>query len=269
MTVKLLIIDPQNDFCDIPGAALPVPGASADLARLAGFIRAAGPRLTDLGVTLDSHPHVAIERVSFWQDDTGGPIAPFTVVTEAGVRAREFSPRDPARLPEVLEYLHALEERGRYKLMVWPVHCVIGTWGHNLYAPLAAQMAAWEERTQKPILTVLKGLNPMTEQYSAVRAEVPRADDERTMTHRGLVGWVRPGNGWVLTAGEASSHCVRATWLDLMEYLSPEESTRVVFLTDCMSPVAGCEAAANDFLKQVSARGARTVTSAEALRLIA
>lgn len=27
---KLLIIDPQNDFCDIPGAALPVAGLDAE-----------------------------------------------------------------------------------------------------------------------------------------------------------------------------------------------------------------------------------------------
>jgi nicotinamidase/pyrazinamidase len=32
---KLLIIDPQNDFCDIPNAALPVAGAKSDLQRLA------------------------------------------------------------------------------------------------------------------------------------------------------------------------------------------------------------------------------------------
>ena len=27
--LQLLLIDPQNDFCDLPGAALPVPGAVA------------------------------------------------------------------------------------------------------------------------------------------------------------------------------------------------------------------------------------------------
>ena len=45
---QLLIIDPQNDFCDLPPAlcppgeapALPVAGAHADLQRLAAFIAA-------------------------------------------------------------------------------------------------------------------------------------------------------------------------------------------------------------------------------------
>lgn len=34
--IRLLVIDPQNDFMDVDGAALPVPGASADMARLTG-----------------------------------------------------------------------------------------------------------------------------------------------------------------------------------------------------------------------------------------
>ena len=46
----LLIIDPQNDFCDTPEvrrppgarAALPVAGADAGMQRLAALIRAAG-----------------------------------------------------------------------------------------------------------------------------------------------------------------------------------------------------------------------------------
>src|SRR5689334_11217646 len=68
---------------------------------------------------------------------------------------------------EVLAYLHALEARGRYRLMIWPVRCVLGTWGHNIHGPLAKEIAAWEERNQRSALKVLKGLNPMTEQYSA------------------------------------------------------------------------------------------------------
>ena len=34
----LLVIDPQNDFLDIPGAALPVSGANADMQRLADWL---------------------------------------------------------------------------------------------------------------------------------------------------------------------------------------------------------------------------------------
>lgn len=64
----LLIIDPQNDFCDLPEArrpagvapALPVPGADADLRRLAALIRATGDHLDEITVTLDSHQRLDI-----------------------------------------------------------------------------------------------------------------------------------------------------------------------------------------------------------------
>ena len=37
----LVVIDPQNDFCDIANAALPVTGAVDDLARLEHLLRTA------------------------------------------------------------------------------------------------------------------------------------------------------------------------------------------------------------------------------------
>ncbi len=38
MDLRILIIDPQNDFCDKNGALF-VPGADDDMIRLAGMIR--------------------------------------------------------------------------------------------------------------------------------------------------------------------------------------------------------------------------------------
>ena len=56
--VHLIIIDPQNDFCDQPGAALAVPGAVKDMERLAAFITKQGKRLSAIHCTLDSHQDV-------------------------------------------------------------------------------------------------------------------------------------------------------------------------------------------------------------------
>ena len=265
MNATLLVIDPQNDFCDVTGAALPVPGANADLKRVADLIARAPQHLTDIVVTLDSHASVSIERTTFWKQGDGTPVAPFTEITEQAVRDGRYAPREAARLPEVLSYLHDLEAGGRYRLMVWPVHCVLGTWGHNIQPQLAQQIAAWEERHQRSSLKVLKGLNPMTEQYSAVRAEVPRQDDPLTRTNSVLVARGKPGNGLLLIAGEASSHCVAATLTDLLETMTPEERSRVVILRDCMSPVPGFEAAADAFFARASAQGVKLMTSNEVL----
>ena len=266
MGTKLLIIDPQNDFCDIDSAALPVPGASADLARLADLIARAGDAVTEITVTLDSHPSVAIERVTFWRQADGQPVAPFTQITCEAVRAGRYLPRDRRLLPEVVDYLRRLESQGRYRLMVWPVHCVLGTPGHNIYAPLARALADWEVRTQRPVAKVLKGMHPLTEHYSAIRAEVPREDDPGTGTNDALIDRLRPGPpDRLLVAGEASSHCVRATVLDLFAAFTVSERSRTALLTDCMSPVPGFEPDAAAFLETASAAGATLATSATVL----
>lgn len=268
MSDKVLIIDPQNDFCDIAGAALPVTGAVDDLGRLEHFLRTANSRLDDLIVTLDSHPTVAIERPTFWRRGDAGDVSPFTQVTEPQVRAGEFLPRDPQLLEEVIAYLHALEAGKRYTLMIWPIHCVVGTWGHNIYPPLASEIARWEIVHQRGALKVLKGMNPMTEQYSAVKAEVTRADDPRTQANRDLISRALPGEGLLFVAGEAASHCVYATLMHLFEEMPEAQRQRVVLLRDCMSPVAGFETHAARFFDEATALGARVLTHTEALQLL-
>lgn len=67
-TARLLVIDPQNDFMDCEGAALPVAGATADMQRTAALVDALGAGLADIFVTLDSHANYGIERTTFWTD---------------------------------------------------------------------------------------------------------------------------------------------------------------------------------------------------------
>ena len=265
-TARLLVIDPQNDFLDIAGAALPVPGANADMQRTAALLDALGARLTDLVLTLDSHASYGVERSSFWLDAQGQEVAPFTQISAADVMAGRFLPRAGEALQsQVLHYLQALEAGGKYTLMVWPVHCVLGTWGHNIHAGLAQAVARWEGRCAQVAMRVLKGRNPMTEQYSALRAEVPRADDPSTQMNENLLARLLDGSGPLLVAGEALSHCVAATMRDAVERMTPQQRAGTVLLSDCMSPVAGFEAAGQDFLRQALADGVQVLTAAQAL----
>ena len=278
---QLLIIDPQNDFCDVPATwrpvdpltgaaiapALPVAGAHADMQRTAAFIRAAGSRLDEITVTLDSHHHVDIAHPTFWQQAEGGAVGPFTTITAAQVRAGEFQPRDPAALPRTLAYLDALESRGRYTLMVWPVHCEIGTWGHGVHAEVRAAYNQWEAARLRGVRKVTKGENPWTEHYSAIQAEVPDADDPHTELNTALLAELDRADT-LFIAGEASSHCVRATTEHIVANLPGGRPERVVLLTDCMSPVGGFEAQHAAFLADMRARGVRLMTSGEALLLV-
>ena len=267
--LRLLVIDPQNDFMDMQGAALPVPGANADMGRLAGFVDALGARIDDIVVTLDSHASVGIERTTFWTTAAGQAVAAFTAITAADVRAGTYGPRDAALREQVLAYLEALESGSGRTLVVWPVHCVLGTWGHNIHGGLAQSIARWEFNCLRSCDKVLKGLNPMTEQYSAFRAEVPRQDDARTHTNTLLLDRLGAGQGTLLVAGEALSHCVAASGEDMLAHLGDKRLRNTVFLVDCMSPVTGFEDAGRQFLARLQSCGVRVLTTTQALEALA
>lgn len=266
-TTHLLLIDPQNDFCDLPAPhtpALPVPGADADMRRLAAFLAAAGETIDALTVTLDSHHRLDVAHPTFWRRADGAAVSPFTTITAAQLRGGEFVPRDAAARARVQAYLDALEAGGRYTLMVWPVHCEIGTWGHNLHPAVQAACAAWEERRSRSVDYVFKGSNPWTEHYSAVQAEVPMPDDEGTQLNRALLARLAAADR-IVVAGEAGSHCVKATVEHLVEHGLGGRADRLVLLTDAMSPVGGFEAQQAAFLAAMQRLGARLATTAELL----
>jgi nicotinamidase-related amidase len=192
-------------------------------------------------------------------------VSPFTPITARQVRDGEFRPRAAQSLPRALAYLDQLESRGRYTLMVWPVHCEIGSWGHNVHADVKAAYNLWEEQKLCGVHFVAKGQNPWTEHYSAMQAEVPDEDDPDTQLQRTLIERLDRAD-WIVVAGEASSHCVKATTEHLVDNLPSGRVDKVVILADCMSPVTGFEAQHDAFLKDMKARGVTLSGTAEVLR---
>lgn len=275
--LHLLIIDPQNDFCDLPAnylplnpatraphaPALPVPGAHQDMLRLAGLINRGRAGLTAISITLDSHHRFDIAHPTFWIARDGAPVAPFTQISAADVRAEQFRPRHPAALPLALNYLDKLEAAGRYRLMVWPVHCEIGTWGNNVHEDVRAAYGAWEDAALGIVAKLVKGSNPWTEHYSAVMAEVPDADDPDTQLNSKFIAALAEADQ-VYIAGEAGSHCVKATVEHIAEHLG-QPLSKLVLLTDCISPVAGFEPNYHAFLQAMRARGVQLMQTADVL----
>lgn len=269
--IQLLIIDPQNDFCDLPPdwqaagtPTLPVVGAHADLLRLAELIRAGREGLSGITMTLDSHQRLDIAHPPFWTQADGSAVAPFTPITARQVRDGQYRPRQAEALPRVLAYLDELEARGRYTLMVWPVHCEVGQWGHGVHAAVESACADWEASGAGRVTRIHKGRNPWTEHYSAFQAEVPDAGDPDTQLNRTLLAELDRAD-LLLIAGEASSHCVRASTEHLVAHLPGGRLERLVLLTDCMSPVAGFEAQADAFLADMRQRGLQLARSTEIL----
>ncbi len=277
--IHLVIIDPQNDFCDLPASArpviggmqqtpaLPVAGADADMQRVARLIRKGGIGLSNISVTLDSHQRVDIAHPTFWRQGDGETVIPFTQIRAEDVRAGRYLPRQADALGRVIAYLEALEANGRYVHMVWPVHCEIGTWGHNVHNAVRQACNAWEEARTAIVNKVVKGTNPWTEHYSAIKAEVPDPEDEATQLNGVFMDQLRAAD-LVLITGEAGSHCVKATTEHIVENYSAGNLSKLVLLTDCMSPVTGFEAQYQGFIEDMRGRGLRIAQSQDVLPLL-
>jgi nicotinamidase-related amidase len=163
-----------------------------------------------------------------------------------------------------MAYLQALETAGRYKLMIWPTHCEIGTWGQNVHAAVRTAYNRWEETTLSSVTKLNKGSNPWTEHYSAIQAEVPDADDDSTQMNTGFVRMLAESDKVYIT-GEAGSHCVRATTEHIVQNWDPAQLAKLVLVTDCMSPVTGFEAQHQEFISAMTARGVQLARAVDVL----
>jgi nicotinamidase-related amidase len=261
-SLHLLVIDPQNDFCDLPEAALPVPGGHQDMLRLAAFMQRAGGRFSAIHVTLDSHHPLHIAHPRWWIDAQGRPPAPFTTIRAADVRAQTWRARNPQSQERSQAYVDALEAGGRYALVIWPEHCLIGHRGHNVHAAVAQELDRWGRDRLATVDYVLKGSNPFTEHYSALQAEVPDPADPGTQPNRRLIDALAAADGIVI-AGEALSHCVASTVRDVARHLGAARIPALTLLTDCTSSVGGFEQLGRTFVDEMTAQGMKTARSVE------
>jgi nicotinamidase-related amidase len=258
MKSVLLIVDPQNDFCD-PGGALFVPGAPDDAARIAAMIDRVSSRLDELIVTLDCHHVLDVAHPLMWVDARGNPPPPLTTITLGDLKAGAWRPVRPAWTDRLHRYLADLEAFGRYRLTIWPEHCLVGSWGFGIVPCVFDAVTRWEREHAETATLILKGENPWTEHYSAVKAEVPDPDDPRTGVNRSLLERLREAD-CVAVAGEALSHCVANTIRDLVEPLGGDLS-RLVLIRDATSSVPGFEALGEAFLEETAALGMRLESS--------
>lgn len=77
-------------------------------------------------------------------------------------------------------YLTQLSLKSQRKHCIWPVHCLVGSRGHSVAAPIAAALKLWEAKTHRSVAYVMKGFNTKVEFYSAFQAEVKDPQDPGT-----------------------------------------------------------------------------------------
>ncbi len=255
--IHLLVIDPQVDFCD-PTGSLYVPGAEKDMNRLAAMVDRIGPKIAQVHITLDSHRLNDIAHPNFWKDTNGKQPNPFTLISVADVTNGKWTPSVPGLYIRALNYVKALEKGGKFPLVIWPAHCLIGSRGTQVLPVLFDAITKWEaDKPGRYANYVTKGCNPLTEHYSVFAAEVVDPTDPSTQLNTDLIGLLAdPDVTQILVAGEAKSHCVRNSLYDLIQnFPDPKYAHKMVILEDAMSSVPTFEKVGDDFFADMRTKG--------------
>lgn len=257
LKIGLLMIDVQNTFC-IPDFELFVGGQSGrgaveDNIRLCQFIYRNLGLITEIIPTLDTHTAMQIFHPIFWINQKNEhPVPAATLISLADVEqgvwrvnpvvADNLTPEAYDRLQRhALHYTRKLTDDGKYPLTVWPYHSMLGGIGHALVS--AVEEAVFFHCIARGSQTrfELKGNNPLTENYSVLRAEVLEGEDKTTIASKNtaLIHKLLSFDA-VIIAGQAKSHCVAWTIEDLLteiKAIDPELAKKIYLLEDCTSAV--------------------------------
>jgi nicotinamidase-related amidase len=290
-TVGLLLVDCQNTFC-IPGFELFVGGASGvaaveDNVRLCRFIYENLGVITKICLTLDTHNPVQIFHPAFWIDDKGESPAPLTTITREDIDKGVWRPSPAAEDPDrgwttdslteyARHYVDELARTGRYELIIWPYHAVIGGIGHAIVSAVEEAVFFHAIARNAAPRIVMKGENPFTEHYSALCPEVVTDHQGKAVATKNAAFLEELlGFDALIIAGQAKSHCVAFTVESLLSELQITDPTRaanVYLLEDCASPVVIPGAVdftelADEAYRRFAQAGMRIVRSTDPMRL--
>jgi nicotinamidase-related amidase len=255
--ICLLLIDVQNTFC-IPDFELFVGGktgngAVEDNQRLCEFIYRHLGVITTIIPTLDTHTAMQIFHPIFWVNAQGEhPTPAATNITPTDIEqgiwqvnpavAHSLTNGDYELLiKQALHYVKQLSQNGKYPLIVWPYHSMLGGIGHALVSSVEEAIFFHSIARQSQAQFELKGENPFTENYSILRPEVLIGWDNQPIgkKNKNLIQQLL-GYDAVIIAGQAKSHCVAWTIEDLLTEIKQVDSTltkKIYLLEDCTSPV--------------------------------
>ena len=315
MRLDLIVIDGQNDFLadgtepedwswpegGRARGALCVETANREADAVATMIDRlqadgvpGGHKINKIHATLDSHHRKDGAHNISWKNGNTGQVAdPFTIVTYDDVMAQRYVPtfrmgvwegQAVPALEWAKKYTKALDDRGRNPLCLWPPHCLIGSWGQQVYKPLMDAYNRWCDRTGGWINWVSKGQWVWTEHYSAIIADVPDSTRRETQMNAELVNDAS-GADIIAWLGWAGSHCLRWTAKDAVDFFEPSDDEKAagasnefvkksVFFEDAAAPVVSPDPAATtmfkqwqeEFLNEMKNRGAQITTTDKFLK---
>ena len=273
LKVTVIDIDSQNDFTNKLGTLF-VPGADENSKRAATMIRRLRPKITKFIRTLDSHDTIDISHKAWWVDQNGNHpetdvMKGLTLITPEDVENYKWNTSMLGRRARSLKYLQALKATNRYPHIIWPDHCLIGSWGHNMNEDVFGEILEWERHHKIWSDSVTKGSNPWTEHFSAIRAEVPDPDDLSTQINDKLVSSIE-NSDITIWIGEALNFCLANTFRDAIAAFSNSDKVKNMILAiDCTSNVpsrdGSLEALGDAFVKEMVALGMQVKNSTDIL----
>jgi len=278
--------------------ALYVQGAEANADNIVAMMERLDSRLDDVFVSLDAHQEMDQAHTTWWYRlKDGATCAPFTILGRSPDGKRvikwevdatgKFIPTDeeymtfnPSFIREggctghgFLGYDEALAAKGKFKHVVWPVHCTIGSWGQSVYEPLRKALGQWAIQNKSTINWIAKGTDIFTEHYSALEAEVfdPR-EPAMTGVNTNIIQAAMQYDILALS-GWALSHCLANTGDSLIRLFAdpaqggdPRFVEKLVLLEDATSNVPGFEFLGSAFIDRAVKAGMKISNTRDFLR---
>jgi nicotinamidase/pyrazinamidase len=255
--ICLLIIDPQKDFCNKQGSLF-VPGADKDMARLDSMIYGLSDKISKIFVSLDYHKFDSIFHECWYTDDNGSGPAPFDIISSEDLEIGKWHAVFPDTEEYTINYLKELENRGK-SLVIWPYHCLstyqelyVGEQdGASVVPVISEALHFYSDGNFGDIQYIVKGINRFTEQFSIF---TPEAVDD-SLFNRVLLEELE-NYDLILVSGEAGSHCVAESLIDMYCHFEDDESPdKVILISDTTSPVPGFKDRQKEVIKSLKAMG--------------
>ena len=257
--IKILFlgIDPQIDF--MPGGSLAVPNANSDMSRACKLIYRNIDKISCITSSKDTHFKNQIFFPSWWIGPDNKHPDPYTIITLDDVLSNKWTPI--YKKDESLIYLNELESRGKKKLCIWPYHTLYKTKGWqfvNEYA-IIRYFHSFVRNSDNPI--IIKGQNPCSEMYGIIR---PEYSSKKNSVNTYVLDYFRKYD-LIYIFGEAASHCVLESLLQIAEYFidKPEILKKIYVIVDCMSSIPTFEEETKKAFEYLYSLGMNFVTAEE------
>ena len=238
LAISLKKVDKRIKF----KGSLAVTGADADSERIAKMINENLATIDEIYVTMDTHHKLHMAHAISWTrgyfkvnttertvKGNGEPYTkgerpePFTEITHQDVVDGVWVPGPHLDGAWCQEYTKKLEVGGKFKLTIWPEHCLIGTPGHAVVPVISEALTKWSKFHRKSVNYIRVGQNIRTEVYSVFKAEVEDPTEAKDPTLPGstfnhnLMSKLKIADK-LLVCGQALSHCVNFTFRDLVAH---------------------------------------------------